>query len=183
MVKAGNVARGLSDTEVGAAFFVRSSPLLSGDVWNSGRRPVLDSSRPSPGGCLCPLCSFSPGTALSCARGLGPPPVCGFGSPFGRASSLALGRSSLIQESLQRPPPPAEPSLNESGTAPRLHSGNLLPLLSLPFSQSVVSAARAFPPLLRRPPLGAIGHHPLGLGVSSSLGCPVLRWQAPLSGF
>lgn len=40
-----------------------------GDVWNSGRRPVLDSSRPSPGGCLCPLCFFSPGTALSSAQG------------------------------------------------------------------------------------------------------------------
>ena len=62
--------------------------------------------------------------------------------------------------------------------------GNLLPLLLLlPSLQSVVSAARAFPPLLRRPPLGAIGHHPLGLGVSSSLGCPVLGSASPTVGF
>lgn len=117
--------------------------------------------------------------------GPGPPPVCGFGSPFGRASSLALRRSFLIQESLERPPPPAGGAVPPAGWGPLSPPlrGSLPLLLLLPPLQSVVSAPRALPPLLRGPPLRAIGHHPLGLGISSSLGCPVLGSASPTVGF
>lgn len=118
--------------------------------------------------------------------GPGSPPVGRLCSPFGRAPSPPLRRPSLIQESFQGPPPTAGGAVAPAGRwalSPPLRRHFSLLLLLLPPLQSGVGAAGAFPPLLGRPPLGAVGHHPLGWCFSASVRRPVLGSASPAVGF
>lgn len=177
----------VSDTEVGATFFVSSPSLLRGVSGTSA-------------GILfqIPLFPFSvAGSVLSVPFVQGPlspalggaraPPVGGLGPALGRAPSPALGGPPLLQESLQRPSPPAGGAVSPAGgwpLSPPLRRDVSSLLVLLPPLQSVVGAAGALPPLLWGPPLGAVGGcRALGLRVPPSLRRPVLGSACPAVGF
>lgn len=132
------------------------------------------------------FCSFSPGTQSPALEG----DLVSLGRWIWlslRPSFLSLlsGWSSLIQESLQRPPPPALENVPPAGRGPLYASTPGKPPSSSPaspFSQSVVSAARAFLPLLRNllRPLVTIRS---GWASLRSLGARSLNSASPTVGF
>lgn len=176
----------VSDTEVGATFFVRSPSLLwgmsgasAGILFHTGLFPfsVADSVL------LVPLLQGPLAPAL---RGPRPTAVGGLGPPLWRAPPPALWGPFLIQESLQGPPAMvgrAVPSAGGRALASPLRRKLSSLFVLLPPLQSGVCAAGAFPALFRGPPLGAVGHHPLWGRLSPSLWCPVLGSASPTVGF
>ena len=169
---------GVSDTEVGATFFVRSPSLLGGVSGASAR--VLSQTG------LFPLSVADPVLPAPLLQGALAPALGGLGPALRRAPSPPLRGTRVIQESFEGAPPMAGRAVPPAGgraLAPplRRHVSSLLVLL--PPLQSGVRAAGAFSALLRGPPLGAIGHRPLRGCLSASLRCPVLGSASPAVGF
>lgn len=174
-----------SDTEVRAAFFVRSPSLLWGMSATSAG--ILLHTRLFPFSVADSVLSVPllKGPLSPALRGPRSPPVSGLGSPFGRGPPPALRRSPLIQQPFEGPPPAAGravPSAGGGPLSPPLRRTLPSPLVLLPPFQSVVGAPGAFPPLLRGPPAGAVGHQPLGLCLPPPLGRPVLGSASPAVG-
>lgn len=168
----------VSDTEVGATFFVRSPSLLGGV---SGASAGV----PSPTG-LFPLSVADPVLPAAGLQGPLAPALGGLGPALGRARSPPLRGPFVIQESLQGAPAAAGRAVPPAGgraLAPPLRGQLASLLMPLPPLQRGVRAAGAFSALLRGPPLGAVGHQPLGGCLSPSLRCPVLGSASPAVGF
>lgn len=176
----------VSDAEVGATFFVRPPSLLWGISGASPGFQLQTSLLPFSVANFVVSVPFVQWPLSPALWGPGPPPVGGLCSPLGRAPSSALWGPSLIQESFEGPPPAARGAVFSPGGWPlslplRRHLSSLLMLL--PSFQSVVSTAGAFPALLRRPPLWAIGGCPFRLRLSPCVGWPVFGPACPTVGF
>lgn len=171
-----------SDTEVGAALFVRPPSLLRGVSAASAALGLQARLFPlSVAGSVLSV-PFLQGPLPPALRGPRTPAVGGFGPPLGRARPPALRRPSLLQEPLQGPPPAAGrafPPAAGRALAPPPGRGLASALGLLPPLQRVVGASGALPAPLGGPPAWAIGRQPLGGRLPSPLGRPVLGAAGP----